>query len=421
MQGLRSWTRGQAGRAFSMSLAVGAAIVLSDAARHHPPVIVALGHALATAASLCAGFGIVYTLIAAVLTGRFFARAPALPTQYPPVTLMKPLHGDEWQLVEHLASFFDQDYPGPVQYLFGVHDANDAALRAVATLRERYPQAHVTVVADARLYGPNRKICNLVNMLEQAEHALLCFADSDVRVGRDYLRRVVGALEQPGVGLVTSAYRGISAPGRWPRAAAAATNYQFFPGVVTGLATRLARPCFGQTIAMRRATLEAIGGLAAFAHHLAEDHAIGEAVRGIGATVAVPPLLVDHACIESTFRALFAHELRWSRTIRAADPLGHLGSALMHPLPFALLALLASGGALGAGWLVAAALAARFALKWRVDRAFGQPFADLALLPLNDLLQFGIFVASFAMSDVVWRGRRLRVDPSGRLVPRLDE
>ncbi|ALK32774.1 bacteriohopanetetrol glucosamine biosynthesis glycosyltransferase HpnI [Burkholderia plantarii] len=421
MQEPRSWTRGHAGRAVSTSVIVGAAIALSDAARHHLPFVLTLGHALATVASLCAAFGLVYTLVAAGLVGRFFARAPTLPTQYPPVTLMKPLHGDEWRLVDHLASFFDHDYPAPVQYLFGVHDANDDALRAVATLRERYPQAHITLVADARLYGPNRKICNLVNMLEQAEHDLLCFADSDVCVGRDYLYRIVGALEQPGVGLVTSAYRGISAPGLWPRAAAASTNYLFFPGVVTGLATKLARPCFGQTIAIRRATLDQIGGLAAFVHHLAEDHAIGEAVRGIGATVSVPPLIVDHACIESTFSALFTHELRWSRTIRAADPLGHLGSALMHPLPFALLALLASGGAHGAWWLVAAALAARVALKWRVDRALGQPFADLALLPLNDLLQFGIFVASFGMSDVVWRGRRLRVDPSGRLVPRLDE
>ena len=40
-----------------------------------------------------------------------------------------------------------------------------------------------------------------------------------------------------------------------------------------------------------------------------------------------------------------AHELRWSRTIRAVDRLGHLGSAQMHPIPFAILAVLTSEGA----------------------------------------------------------------------------
>nr|WP_244124982.1 bacteriohopanetetrol glucosamine biosynthesis glycosyltransferase HpnI [Burkholderia gladioli] len=371
--------------------------------------------------SACAAFGVAYTLLSASLVGRFLARPRAAPVAFPPVTLMKPLHGDEWRLVEHLASFLEQDYPGPIQYVFGVQDAEDPALHAIAELRVRYPSADIATVVDARLYGPNRKISNLVNMLEQARHDLLCFADSDVRVGRDYLGIVVGTLQLPGVGLVTSAYRGVSAPGFWPRASAASTNYAFFPGVVIGLATGLARPCFGQTIAIDRATLNRIGGLGHYVHHLAEDHAIGEAVRATGALVAIPPLLVEHACVEASSRIYFTHESRWSRTIRAADPLGHLGAALMHPLPFALLAVLASGGSEHAWLLAGAALLARWMLKWRVDRVFGQPFSDWACLPLYDLMQFLIYVASFGLSDVVWRGRRFRVDPGGRLTPRLDE
>ncbi|MGU7771487.1 bacteriohopanetetrol glucosamine biosynthesis glycosyltransferase HpnI [Burkholderia sp. MR1-5-21] len=370
---------------------------------------------LADLFELAALLGIVYTLIAACLVGRFFAREPVVPARFPAITIVKPLHGNEWHLEEHLASFFEHDYPGPVQYLFGVHDAKDVALNTVDALRMRYPDAHVTIVADARLYGPNRKIGNLVNMLEQAEHDVLCFADSDVQFGPDTLRQLVGALQQPGVGLVTCVYRGMRAPGFWPRAAAASTNYLFLPGVVTGLATGLARPCFGQTIAITRATLDEVGGLAQFAHHLAEDHALGEAVRGIGASVAIPPTLVGHACVETTLRELFIHELRWSRTIRAADRLGHLGSALMHPVPFALLAAIASGGTPHAWALAGTALVARFALKWRTDRAIGQPFADWAVLPLSDLVQFAVFVASFFSSHVIWRGTRFRVDRHGRL------
>lgn len=368
-----------------------------------------------------AALGIIYCCVAAAFVRRFFAQSCNEPTSYPAVTIVKPLHGDEWHLEHNLASFFEQDYPGPVHYLFGVHDANDAALRTVEALRARYPQAHVSVVADSRLYGPNRKIANLVNMLCHAEHDMLCFADSDVSVERDYLRRIVGALQQPGVGLVTCVYRGLCAPGFWPRAAAASTNYHFLPGVVTGLAIGRARPCFGQTIAMTRATLDDIGGLAQFAHHLAEDHAVGAAVRRTGARVAVPPFTVRHASVETTFAALFTHELRWSRTIRAADRSGHLGSVLMHPFALALAALIACGGAPAAWALALAALAARAGLKWQTDRAIGEPCRGLWLLPLWDIVQFMIYVASFGSSRVVWRGFSFSVDGDGRLSPLHDD
>ncbi|WP_240161010.1 bacteriohopanetetrol glucosamine biosynthesis glycosyltransferase HpnI [Burkholderia sp. Ax-1719] len=368
-----------------------------------------------------ASLGIIYTLLASALVGRFFARSVNAPAQFPGVTVVKPLHGDEWQLSEHLESFFNQDYPGPVQFLFGVHDANDAALKRVEALRARYPQAAITIVADGRLYGPNRKIANLVNMLEHAGHDILCFADSDVRVDRSYLRKVVGTLGEPGVGLVTTVYRGLCAPGFWPRVGAALTNYHFLPGVVTGVAIGRARPCFGQTIALTRQTLDAIGGLRQFAHHLAEDHALGEAVRRIGKTVAIPPLIVEHACVEDTFTDFFTHELRWSRTIRAADRSGHLGAVLMHPLPLALLALAFSGGAAAACLIACAALLARALLVMRVDRATRSRTRGLWNLPLCDMLQFAVYLASFGSSGVVWRGIRFSVDGNGMLSPVRDE
>jgi hypothetical protein len=202
--------------------------------------------ALAFLCGIGAALGIVYTVLAGALIGRFFARTTSEPTSYPAVTIVKPLHGHEWTLLSNLSSFCQQDYPGPLQFLFGVHDSEDPALQTVEQLRLLHPQAHITVVADARLYGPNRKMSNILNMLPEAQHDVLVFADSDVSVGPSYLRNVVGELQKPGVGLVTCVYRGQPDPGFWPRLSAKATNYQFLPGVVTGLALGMARPCFGR-------------------------------------------------------------------------------------------------------------------------------------------------------------------------------
>ncbi|GAB6849986.1 bacteriohopanetetrol glucosamine biosynthesis glycosyltransferase HpnI [Paraburkholderia kururiensis] len=406
------WLLGPAGL-----IAVSALIATEGAAHALSSTLTWIGYAC----GLCAAFAVCYTIAATVLLPRFFARPRAAPTHYPPVTVVKPLHGHEYALLENLEGFCAQDYPAPVQFLFGVHDRNDPALKTVEALRALHPQADIGVVIDSRLYGPNRKISNTVNMLPHARYDVLVFADSDVGVNTHYLRDVVGELQRPGVGLVTCAYRGEPDPGFWPRLSANATNYQFLPGVVVGLALGLAKPCFGQTIAMRRDTLEAIGGYLPFAHHLAEDHAIGEAVRATGQTVAIPPVAVTHACAETTFGRLVSHELRWSRTIRAVDPAGHLGSALTHPLPFALVALALAGGAAWSWALVAAALVARLALKLQADRTLRQPCRDLWLLPLWDILSFAIFVASFGSTRVIWRGVSFEVDGKGLLYPVQDK
>jgi ceramide glucosyltransferase len=386
---------------------------------------VSAAHLLAvTLAYGCAAgavFGVGYTVLAGALIGRFFARAVSEPSTFPPVTIVKPLHGNEWALLANLSSFCRQDYPGPVQFLFGVHESADPALQTVDELRRLFPEADITVVADTRLYGPNRKISNILNMLPQARHDVLVFADSDVSVGPNYLRNVIGELQKPGVGLVTCAYRGQPDPGFWPRLSAKATNYQFLPGVVTGLALGLARPCFGQTIVMRRDTLEKIGGFTPFVRHLAEDHAIGEAVRLLGEKVVIPPFTISHACVESSAAQLIAHELRWSRTIRRIDPLGHLGSALIHPFAFALLAVIFSAGGWWAWSLALAAICARLALKLLSDRALKQAHRDLWLLPFWDIVSFAIFVASFWSSRVIWRGVSFEVDGDGLLSAAQDE
>jgi ceramide glucosyltransferase len=133
----------------------------------------------------------------------------------------------------------------------------------------------------------------------------------------------------------------------------------------------------------------------AFAHHLAEDHAIGEAVRAGRREGGHPPFAISHACVETSLAKLVAHELRWSRTIRAVDPAGHLGSALVHRFAFALLAVVLSGAPPGRGRSPAPRWPRGSRLKLRWTARCGSPVRDLWLLPPWDLVSFAIFAASF--------------------------
>ena len=360
--------------------------------------------------------GCMYNIAAALATRRFCAPA-ASSTRHPSITVLKPLRGSEPALYANLASFCDQNYDAPVQILFGVQSASDTCLDLVRGLIADRPEHDLQLVVDPHEHGSNAKVSNLINMASHAKHDVIIVSDSDIRVEPDYLREISAMLHQPGVGLVTCMYRGQAAAGNWSRLAAMAIDYQFFPSVMLGVRIQLARPCFGSTIALRRRTLKDIGGFAAFANHLADDNMMGEAVRQTGMQVAIANCVVTHMCGELSAVELIQHELRWARTIRAVDPWGFIGSVVTYPLPFAFAVMVLSGFSAWALATLALTIVCRQALRKKVYHALGYSAGPAWLLPLRDLLSFAVFISSFLIDVVRWRGRRYRVRADGTLVP----
>lgn len=380
------------------------------------PLNIMIWFCISTLGIVAAGIGCLYTAVAVLMVGRF-ARPHRLPDiSAPSVTVLKPLHGDEPGLFENLASFCAQDYRGHVQVVFGVQDPADPAIAIVRRLQEAFPDRDLDLIVNGALHGSNRKISNLVNIVEAARHEVLVLADSDMRVGRGYLARLVAELDQPGVGAVTCLYHGITPSGLWSRLSALAVDTHFLPNVIMGVELGLARPCFGSTIALRRTTLEEIGGLRAFASVLADDYAIGAAVRKAGYGVVIPPFTVGHVSAEASASDLWQHELRWARTIKTVDPIGYAGSAITHAFPLALGAFLLGGGE-PALIVAGAAIACRIALCMRVERAFGLGPHAYWLVPVRDLCSFAVFIASFLGDAVSWKGQAYRVAPEGALIP----
>jgi len=336
----------------------------------------------------CCLIGAFYLAVAAWVVRRFVALPQPRPLHRPPVTVLKPLHGDEPNLYENLRSFCVQSYPG-IQVVFGVRNGTDPAAAVVERLRVDLPEVDIELVVDARVYGNNFKISNLINMVARAKHDLLVVADSDMRAGPDYLDGVIGPLLDPGVGLVTCLYRGRPV------------------GAGDG--------CFGATMALRRQTLEQVGGFEAFRDRLADDYALGAAVRGLGQRVVLSPHIVDTQVCEPDFATLFRHELRWARTLRSIEPLGYGASIVTHPLPTALLLLAASGPTPCTVAIFAAVLACRMVYNTVTDSALAVPPSASWLMPLRDLVSVAVLIASFCGTSVTWREQKFRVAADGQL------
>ena len=359
-------------------------------------------------------FGGIFTLIELAFVVRFPRAGPDdRRSPEPAVTILKPLNEAEPGLETRLAAFCRQDYAAPVQVLCGAQD-QAATADAVRAVERQAPGAPLELVVDQRRHGVNRKVSNLINMLPRARYDTLVLSDSDIVVEPDYLRGVVALLAAPGVGAVTCLYYGVAGSGLWTRLSALAINTQFLPQAIAAIGLKVAKPCCGATIALRRSMLEQIGGFAAFADVLADDYAIGAAVRSTGAEVVAAPFLVGHCCFEASLRQLVLHQLRVTRTIRSIDPIGHAGSILTHPWPLALLAALS--GAPAAALLAIAVLATRVTLCRCIERRFGLPRQDYWLIPVQDVLAFAAYLGSFLRATVHWQGFEYRVARDGTLI-----
>jgi ceramide glucosyltransferase len=373
-----------------------------------------LAHLISAICLAGAGTGCVYLLIAAIAVLRFPRQRGSLASTSEPVTILKPLQGSEPGLLPRLTSFCNQTYSAPVQVICGVQDRSDPAVREVEQIVASGPTATVGLVVEERAHGCNRKVSNLTNMLDAARHDVLVIADSDIEVGPDYLASVVAPLQEPGVGAVTCLFHGIPAGGTWSRQAALAINAHFLPSVVVALSFGLAQPCFGSTIALRRGMLCRIGGFKPFADCLADDYAIGMAVRSAGYTVSVPSFSIGHLCFEDSLHAVLARELRAVRTIKSIDPVGCCGAIITHPFPLALIGALLGGA--NAILFAIVALACRMLVCRCVERAFQVPQQDYWLIPICDLLAFSTLVTSFFSNRVAWRGFTYRVSTDGKLI-----
>jgi ceramide glucosyltransferase len=333
----------------------------------------------------------------------------------PAVTILKPLHGAHPGLEEALASALEQDYAAPIQLICGVQNQADPACKVVEALRRRFPDHDISLVVNPRLHGANRKISNVINMMTVARHDILVLADSDIAVPRNWLSVLVSELADPTVGGASCFYLGEGST-RWATLSAMGISYQFLPSAAFAAALRLARPCFGATVALHRQKLMEIGGFQAFRNCLADDYEMGRDLRRKGYKIAYPKLLVRHLCVEESRQALWAHELRWARTIRTVNPFGHWGSLLTHALPLSLLAAALLNFSPEALTGVGVVLAARLLLKAEIDDIAGFQTGRAWLVPVRDLLSFAIFASSLVGSVTVhWRGDRFRIGKDGAM------
>jgi ceramide glucosyltransferase len=385
------------------------------------PHTLALAVEIATSALAVAGMGY---FLAAILAARIYIaqRGKPLTPFAPSVSILKSLKGVDPGMLDAFRSHCRQNYTGAYELLFGVSSLSDPAVAAVERLQSEFPQHTIRLIECPQRLGANGKVSTLAQLVSHAQHEFLVISDSDISVSPRYLERVMIAFSHPPlariasapvIGLVTALYRG-RAHGTLPsklESLGIATDFQ--PSVLLSKwLERGMRYGLGSTLAVRREALDRIGGFAALVDHLADDYELGARIANAGYAVALSSEVVETSTPPYTWRGFIDHQLRWLRTVRDARPAGYAGLIFTHGFTWALLNVIATGISPVSLWLLALSFFLRIALAMTAGaEVLGdhEVLPNLWLLPLRDLIAFGLWIGGFASNIVVWRGDRFAV------------
>jgi ceramide glucosyltransferase len=264
---------------------------------------------------------------------------------------------------------------------------------------------------DPRLEQTNRKVARLVAAEREAHGDVIVISDSNVRVEPDDIARTLTAFHDPAIGCVSNLFTGQEARSIGAKIESLHLLSFVVPGNVIAAFGDV--PCVvGKSMAITRDALRAIGGFEAFNGVLAEDQAIGLAVREAGYRVALSPIVVRNVVVHRTLRHALDRQIRWNKIRYAMSKGFYAAECLLFVLPLATLAALAGGlaGVASAPLLPLAALALRIAQVAVLARATGAR-ASLTLVPLLDVLQFGAQFVPYFDDTVTWRGYTARIGP----------
>jgi ceramide glucosyltransferase len=249
-------------------------------------------------------------------------------------------------------------------------------------------------------------------MLDSSQNPLVVMADSDVRVGPDFCRKLAWEFADPHLSLVTCPYRAVGGDTIWSRLEAVGMNTEFIAGLLTAVMLEGAKFAVGPTIVARRSLLEALGGMERFKDYLAEDFVLGRVASERGYGVDLSSYVIEHRIGSESMARNFKHRIRWARSTRCSRPAGYIGQFFTYPLPIALIAC----AIYPALWpMLALTIVLRAAVADMVSRRVLRAKVPWLLLVVQDLLAFVFWIAGFFGNSVDWRGRRYLLKRDGTM------
>jgi ceramide glucosyltransferase len=347
---------------------------------------------------------------------------------YAPVAaVICPCKGNEPELEENLTALTRFEYPNYDVY-FALATSLDPALRIIERVKatSQHP-VHIVIAGPPEDCG--EKVYNLRRTVEALpeKFEVLVFTDSDIRLSRGWLTKLVAPLQDSRIG-ATTAYRWLIPSGKGADGLASALASTWNGAVATLLSGRPHENfCWGGGTAIRKKTFDDVNVLEAWQGAVSDDFAMTRALEQ-----AEKPIVFCPECLAATLHAWNFSELldftnRQILITRVYAPRRWMLGAIAHSsysitlffAAFVILSVMIDGDPWGQLVLVAIAIPLLAALKGAMRTlAVGDLLAEWkgklqqwnwiypALAPVVPFLFSWNFISSLLGKRIRWRGIR---------------
>ncbi|MFH1368510.1 MAG: glycosyltransferase [Elusimicrobiota bacterium] len=349
---------------------------------------------------------------------------PEKIADFPKVSILKPVKFMDDGMARNLESFYQLDYPD-YEIIFCFDGFNEEIHQLIIKFREKHPNV-VTKIIEAKL---ERKLNNFLNpkvemlcvMARESSGKLYWVSDSNIRVEKDTLKKLVCEYFERNAKIVFSPIRGIGSRTVGSIIENSYLNY-FVSGNIIGAWKYLNRQIIvGKSMLIEKETLDALGGFEAFREYLAEDYIMGETYTRKNIPISTNFTWVTNYNSHSTVASFLSRMTRWAKLRFHIDRFFFCLEILANPIAIALI-FLPFTGARGFKLLLAVVVCKTF-LEYvnlfsvnTTDRK--KPWIILAYpfcMILKDILMFFIYIVPFFSSNVNWRGWKIRIGEKSRI------
>jgi ceramide glucosyltransferase len=370
------------------------------------------------------GSHVLWTVFMHLCTWNYFAghgHSDPCRMDEPPVSVIKPTKGVDQSALTNFRSFCQQEYAGNYELLFCVEESSDPAVPVIRRVMAEYPDKRIRLIfsepTDSRSFG---KLKNMIAGVAASSHEILVFSDSDAHVPPTFLRDAVACTYDPTLGIAfgAPAYAGSD---DWPAALTSISINELTLRIATLHVFGLFDGAIGTTMVVRKEVIERIGGLEQLGWQIADDIQLARAIRRQGYRIHLlkqPAQIVHH---HDSFMGWWSHGHRWFLIIRRYWPahfilMNLVDLVLWWSLLYLGIALFQNGNVPIALGLVLVVLATALLSTATVNIAFARNeklWRFIWVVLIQELLRLPLVLHSFLTDEIVWRGRRFRVDSDG--------
>ncbi len=344
---------------------------------------------------------------------KFLAHNPT--TQFPKISILKPLKGIDDDLENNLKSFFELDYP-EYELIFGFHTNEDPAVNIVKKLVNDFPHVKSRIIIDEKEIGLNPKINNLYNIYPYASGEIIFISDSNTRIQKDFLRKIIKYFNDESVGLVSAAIRGTSSRNIFALFENLHLNSFTFGIVQAASAVADIQITIGKAILIRRDILIRINGFKTFKDYLAEDHLMGLEVTKLGYKVIISTLTIENINQRWSIQKLINRHRRWTLMRWNIDPFFYILESFTNTTFISIILILIRPEFYLIG---IAGMTIKITFDYFTSRLIcsSLKFFHFLLIPFKDIIMGLIWFSPFIYNRIIWRDSKLKVTRNSKLKP----